>query len=215
MRMPNNQEGREVKHKWRALITALALLWGALAVFGGVSSPGAQGKANLPADLQALVAEALKTNSEIKQMGEIKNASQETIRAFAFMGGLGGFFFGIWYYQKEKLAAKNLESQRHQVALQTLQELMVTLAHYIRNANQVIGGFSSRMMKHLHDPEVQQQLKMIRQASQEIEAVIASLESLSGVDHTKYIGAWKTRMIDLKQELEARLAAFESPKEIL
>ena len=135
--------------------------------------------------------------------------------AFAFMGGVAGFFLGIWYYQKEKLMMERLESQRRQVALQTLQELMVTLAHYIRNANQVIGGFSSRMMKHLHDPEVQQQLKMIRQASQEIEAVIASLESLSGVDHTKYIGAWKTRMIDLKQELEARLAAFESPKEIL
>ena len=99
--------------------------------------------------------------------------------AFAFMGGLAGFFFGIWYYQKEKLTAERLESQRRQVALETLQELMVTLAHHIRNANLVIGGFSSRMMKNLPEPEVQRQLQLIQRASREIEAVIASLESLS------------------------------------
>ena len=134
--------------------------------------------------------------------------------AFAFMGGLAGFFFGIWYYQKEKLTAQRLESQRRQVALETLQELMVTLAHHIRNANVVIGGFSSRMIKNLPDPGVQHQLQLIQQASREIEAVIASLESISQVNHTRYIGEWETKMIDLKQELQARLSAFESPKDV-
>ena len=134
--------------------------------------------------------------------------------AFAFMGGLAGFFFGIWYYQKEKLTAQRLESQRRQVALETLQELMVTLAHHIRNANLVIGGFSSRMIKNLTDPEMQRQLHLIQQASREIEAVIASLESLSKIDRSRYIGEWETKMIDLKQELQARLSAFESPKDV-
>jgi hypothetical protein len=36
------------------------------------------------------------------------------------------------------------------------------------------------------------------------EAVIAALESLTEIDRTRYIGAWKTKMIDLKKELEAR-----------
>ncbi len=134
--------------------------------------------------------------------------------AFAFLGGLAGFFFGIWYHQKEKLTAERLESQRRRVALETLQELMVTLAHHIRNANMVIGGFSSRMIKHLPDPEMQRQLGLIQQASREIEAVIAALESLSQIDRARYIGAWETKMIDLKQELESRLAAFASPKDV-
>lgn len=133
--------------------------------------------------------------------------------AFAFMGGLTGFFFGIWYYQKEKLTVEKLESQRRQVALETLQGLMVTLAHHIRNANLVIGGFSSRMLKNLPAPEVQRQLQLIQQASREIDAVIASLQSLTEFKLTQYVGAWETRMIDLKQELEARLAAFESSGE--
>jgi len=134
--------------------------------------------------------------------------------AFAFMGGVAGFFFGIWYYQKEKLSVARLESQRRQVALETLQELMVTLAHYIRNANVVIGGFSSRMIKNIPDPEVQRQLQLIKQASRQIEAVIASLECLSQIDRARYISEWETRMIDLKQEIEARLAAFESSRDV-
>jgi len=91
---------------------------------------------------------------------------------------------------------------------------MVTLAHHIRNANVVIGGFSSRMIKNLPDPEVQHQLQLIQQASREIEAVIASLESLSKIDRARYIGEWETKMIDLKKELGARLSAFESPKDV-
>jgi signal transduction histidine kinase len=126
---------------------------------------------------------------------------------------LAGFFFGIWYWQKERLTMERLEFQRRQVALETLRELMVTLAHHIRNANLVIGGFSSRMMKNLADPEGQRRLQLIQQASREIEAVIASLESLSQVKHARYIADWETRMIDLKQELEARLAAFASPQD--
>jgi len=133
--------------------------------------------------------------------------------AFALMGGLAGFFFGIWYLQKERLTAERLESQRRRVALDTLRELMVTLAHHIRNANVVIGGFSSRLIKESNDPEAQRHLEMIQQASREIDAVIASLESLTEIEHARYIGAWETRMIDLKKELEARLGAAEGLKE--
>ena len=134
--------------------------------------------------------------------------------AFVFMGGLVGFFFGIWYYQKERLTMERLESQRRQVALETLQELMVTLAHHIRNANMVIGGFSSHLHKHLTGPEEQRQIEMVQQASREIDAVITSLQSLTEVKLTQYVGTWETRMIDLKQELEARLAAFESSRDV-
>ena len=128
--------------------------------------------------------------------------------AFAFMGGLTGFCLGIWYLQKERLT-RRLESQRHQVALETLQELMVTLAHHIRNANVVIGGFSSRLIKLAPDPEAQRQLEMIQQASRKIDAVIASLESLTEIKRAQYVGAWETKMIDLKKELEARLKTVE------
>jgi signal transduction histidine kinase len=126
--------------------------------------------------------------------------------AFAFLGGAAGLALGARHLQKERWLAEKLESQRRLAALETLRELMVTLAHHIRNANVVIGGFSRRLQKRVSDPEMVQHLQMIRQASHEIEAVIASLENLSEIDHTPYTNAWDTRMINLKKELEARLA---------
>jgi len=135
--------------------------------------------------------------------------------AFALMGGVAGFGLGAWHLQKERWMAEKLESQRRLAALETLQELMVTLAHHIRNANVVIGGFSSRLQKRAPDPEMQQQLQMIHRASHEIDAVIKSLENLAEVNAVPYVNGSLARMIDLKKELEARLAtkAIKEPHE--
>jgi signal transduction histidine kinase len=125
--------------------------------------------------------------------------------AFSFMGGLAGFGLGAWYLQKVRLAQEQLETQRRQAALNTVRELMVTLAHHIRNANMVIGGFSQHLQKHISDPELRRQLELIHRASHEIDDVIVALENVSQLDHAQYIDGWRTKMIDLKTELEARL----------
>lgn len=133
--------------------------------------------------------------------------------AFALMGGLAGFSLGAWHLQKERLAAAKLESQSRQAALDTLQELMVTLAHYIRNANMVIGGFSARLLKRLSEAELQEQMRRIQQASREIEAVITSLQHLTEINTIPYTAEGRARMIDLKQGLEDHLAALSLVEE--
>jgi signal transduction histidine kinase len=125
--------------------------------------------------------------------------------AFSFLGGLAGFGLGAWSLQKVRLAQEQLETQRRQAALNTVRELMVTLAHHIRNANMVIGGFSQHLQKHISDPELLRQLELIHRASHEIDDVILALENISQLDHAQYIDGWRTKMIDLKTELEARL----------
>ena len=127
--------------------------------------------------------------------------------AFTLMGGLTGFCLGAWYLQKERWIAEKIDSQKRQAALETLRELMVTLAHHIRNSNMVIGGFSTHLTKHIADPELQRQLQLIQQASREIEAVIDALQNLTEISTVKYITDGQAKMIDLKKELEARLAA--------
>jgi len=133
--------------------------------------------------------------------------------AFSLMGGVAGFALGAWSLQRERLVAEELESQRRLAALTTLHELMVTLAHYIRNANLVIGGFSTHLLKHPTDPAGQEQLLRIQQASREIEAVIAALEGLTEISTSSYTADGRARMIDLKKELEARLAAKASKEQ--
>jgi len=126
--------------------------------------------------------------------------------AFAFMGGIAGFCLGAWSLQKERWMAEKLESQQRLVALETLRDLMVTLAHYIRNSNMVIGGFSTHLLKHIAAVEFAQQLQMIQQASREIEAVVNSLQNLTEISTVKYATEGQARMIDLKKELEAHLS---------
>jgi len=126
--------------------------------------------------------------------------------AFAFMGGISGFCLGAWHRQKERWMAEKLESQQRLVALETLKELMVTLAHHIRNSNTVIGGFSARLLKHISEVESAPQLQMIQQASREIEAVVNSLQNLTEISTVKYATEGQARIIDLRKELEVLLA---------
>jgi signal transduction histidine kinase len=126
--------------------------------------------------------------------------------AFAFMGGITGFCLGAWSLQKEWWLAEKLESQQRLVALETLRQLMVTLAHYIRNSNLVIGGFSAHLLKDLSEVDSAQKLQMIQQASREIEAVINALQNLTEISTVEYTTKGQARMIDLEKELEAHLS---------
>jgi signal transduction histidine kinase len=125
---------------------------------------------------------------------------------FAFLGGVSGWIVGSWFLEKKRLETERIEHLRSITALETLKELMVTLAHYIRNANMVVGGFSARLIKCIPEPELQEELRLIQQASQEIDVVIASLQELTEISTIKYTDSSHERMIDLKKDLEARLA---------
>jgi outer membrane protein TolC len=94
---------------------ALVLLLGALVSLSAANSLWAQGNANLPADLQALIVEGLKANPEIKQMAELRNATKETIRsAGALDDPEVGFTMkdipvDTWAFNKEPMTQKMLE----------------------------------------------------------------------------------------------------------
>jgi hypothetical protein len=131
------------------------------------------------------------------------------------LGGAAGWLAGSWFLQRERLKAEKMECLRDLTALETLKELMVTLAHYIRNANMVVGGFSTHLLKCVPDPECQEKLRLILQAAREIDAVIASLQNLTEISTVEYTASSHELMIDLKKDLEARLAkaqAGEGPK---
>jgi signal transduction histidine kinase len=125
---------------------------------------------------------------------------------FAILGGVAGWFMGSWFLQKKRLEAEKIEHLRSITALETLKELMVTLAHYIRNANMVVGGFSDRLSRCICDPDCQKQLSLIQEASREIDAVIAALQDLTEISTVEYTASSHESMIDLKKDLEARLA---------
>jgi signal transduction histidine kinase len=132
---------------------------------------------------------------------------------FAFFGGVTGLCFGMWLYQKDRVQAERIESARRLAALETLKDLMVTLAHYIRNANMVIGGFSGNLVHHLAEDQQKEQAQLIHQASKKIDSVIDSLENLTEISVTQYTTSGTAQMIDLKKELDGKVAAAMTQEE--
>jgi len=100
----------------RRLSQIISLLTLCLALTLGLPRPApAQSNANLPPDLQALIAEALQANPEVKQMRASFKASQETIRS---AGALDDPEIGFtmkdiptdtWAMNREPMSQKMLE----------------------------------------------------------------------------------------------------------
>lgn len=128
---------------------------------------------------------------------------------FALFGGVTGLWFGMWLHQRDRLMAEQIESARRLTALETLKELMVTLAHYIRNANMIIGGFSDNLAHHAADPKQKEHAQLIHEASKEIDMVINSLQNLTEISVTQYISGGTAQMLDLKVELDKYVVASE------
>ena len=125
---------------------------------------------------------------------------------FAVLGGVNGYFVASWITRQERLIDAEMESAKRLAAMETMRELMVTLAHYIRNANMVIGGFSLRLARNVADPHHKEQLQLVQQASRDIEAVIATLQNMTEISVTQYVNSGAAQMIDLQKDLENRLA---------
>ncbi len=96
----------------RNILLVSLVMAGALAL----AAPSlAQSSAGLPPDLQALIAEALKANPEVKQMGSLHTASKETIKPAGALEDPEVAFtmkdipVDTWAFNKEPMTQKMLE----------------------------------------------------------------------------------------------------------
>jgi hypothetical protein len=65
--------------------------------------------------------------------------------SFALFGGTIGFLIGILIDRKNRLVSAEHENEKKKIALDTLKEVMVTLAHHLLNAKrEVLQATSSR-----------------------------------------------------------------------
>lgn len=127
---------------------------------------------------------------------------------FAFIGALAGLVLGFWLDAR----ARRVEIEKRLLAVETLQQLMVTLAHHLLNAVQGIGGFASAILRKEHDEEKKRSLERIRQESARIEAVVKTLQSLESVTTERYTANSETLMIDITKELQNKIEALKAGK---
>ncbi|MCK6474301.1 MAG: hypothetical protein L6R28_21495, partial [Planctomycetes bacterium] len=125
---------------------------------------------------------------------------------YALMGSAIGWGFAFFWDRQIRIAAHRIEVEKRQAAHQTLQELTLTVAHYIRNANAQVGGFARRLAKDEQLSETSRgEVGVVIAASAKIDAVVDALCSLQDIDATEEIGSTHLRMLDIKRMIGARI----------
>ena len=123
---------------------------------------------------------------------------------FALLGALAGLLLGFLLEAR----SRRFEMEKRLLAVETLRQLMVTLAHHLLNAVQGIGGFASMAIRKEQDEEKRRPLEKIKQESIRIEAVVKALQSLESVNAERYSRSSETLMIDIRKELQERIEAL-------
>jgi PAS domain S-box-containing protein len=112
--------------------------------------------------------------------------------------------------EKQQLRLVELENERKTIALSTLRQLVVTLSHYLLNANTIIGGMARRSIRASSEAERQASLDTIMEQTGKTEGVIAALKRVAEIRTTEYTRESHTLMIDLAREIEKELAEAEA-----
>ncbi len=102
------------------------------------------------------------------------------------------------------------EAARETTAIQAIQQTIVTLSHYLNNSLQTLMGISELLKPEMDDHRSTAEAGwVIKQEVHKIAAVLSVLRDIASPESTVYFGA--TQMLDIEQELQARLASTIAP----
>ncbi|MBP1749594.1 MAG: domain S-box [Deltaproteobacteria bacterium] len=111
--------------------------------------------------------------------------------------------------EKHRLRLVELENERKTIALTTVRQLMVTLSHYLLNANTVIGGMARRSIRASSEADRSAALNIIWKQTAKTEGIIEALKKVSEIRTTEYTRESQILMMDLTKEIEETLTAAE------
>ena len=125
---------------------------------------------------------------------------------FVLLGAVSGMLLGSWLSAR----AHQIEMEKNSLAVETVRQLTVTLAHHLLNAAAGVRLAASWAIRKEQDEEIRRRLEAIREEARRIEAVVATLKTLDTVATERYIKGSITMMIDIRKELMERLERSES-----
>ncbi|HEX9859659.1 MAG TPA: hypothetical protein VGB23_00535 [Nitrospirota bacterium] len=117
------------------------------------------------------------------------------------MGGVTGALYGLWLNARIRWE----EVQLRACATDTIEQLMVTLSHYLLNSATIIAGYAARAGRKTDDGAAKAELEVIRRQAERVEAVVKSLQSVQEVVSESYTKDSETRILDITEELKKRL----------
>ncbi len=127
---------------------------------------------------------------------------------YAAIGGAFGLCLKLVLIARARLAEQRAALETRRVAHETLQDTVLTLSHYIRNANASIGGYSQRLASKQLPPEtIKQHAEIIHAEAIQIDAVMDALECLQDPEARENVGSTHIRMLDIRKQIQEKLDA--------
>jgi hypothetical protein len=122
--------------------------------------------------------------------------------SFSLLCGIATLLMGVVRDKKKKLYEASIEDERKKASVETLHRLMVTLSHYLLNANTVIGGAVRHCRRCSSPEEIASSLKVIEDQAHKIDAVIAALRKITDIRTADYTAGGHDLMLDIAKEME-------------
>ncbi len=126
--------------------------------------------------------------------------------AYAILGGSMGLLIAVIINKQKQLYTVTFENEKRKVAIETLQQLMITLSHYLLNANMVIGGMVRRCKRSKSNEDILRSLEVIAEQAKKIDAVMSALKRITEIKTAKYTAEGHALMIDISKEIEELLS---------
>ena len=126
--------------------------------------------------------------------------------AFAILGGFIGLLIAVIIEKQKQIYTVTFENEKKKAALETLQQLMVTLSHYLLNANMVIGGMVRHCKRTMSNEDILYSLEVIAEQAKKIDAVMSALKKITEIKTVKYTAEGHALMIDISKEIEELLS---------
>ena len=104
--------------------------------------------------------------------------------AFGFFGGICGMLLGLLFERNQRIVRYQYQVRLHRDLMNSLQQLLDVLSHYILNSSMMISGYARRLRKNAEDTDLQTLTAIILQAekNEAILKVIQDAEFLKNID---------------------------------
>jgi signal transduction histidine kinase len=129
--------------------------------------------------------------------------------AYAVFGALVGWLAYLALERQARLERLRAEEQARAAALEASRTLLITLSHYVLNANTVIGGYAHRLSHGLQGKPAED-LQHILEESHRIDALFQALRSLASLPSVEYAAGSGARILDVAALVERNVAERES-----
>jgi len=131
---------------------------------------------------------------------------------FTAMGALVGLSFGVVLDKRKRLLFVEVENEKKRVAIDTIHALMVTLSHYLLNANVIIGGKVRHCRKIESNEDIIDSLRIIEEEARKIDVVVGILQRITEIKTTRYAAGDTNALIDISKEIEQQLSSTKDMK---